>query len=291
VTDAASPPTLRRHALEAAAVDSFRRDGAVAPITVMDETEAAGLRRRLEAVEARSHGRLSGLARSKPHLLLPFLWDVVLDPRILDPVESLLGPDLLCIGSSVIDKPPGSDGYVAWHQDATFWGLSEAEGATAWLALSPATRESGCMEVLPGTHARQLAHLDTGDALNMLGAREAVKATVDRAAARPLALRPGQMSLHHPLVLHGSGRNTAAERRLGFVIRYVPARVRQDGATATLARGRNLSGMPLERAPESDFDAAALARHPEIIRRAAGVIRRAKAAHLAATGGNPETTA
>lgn len=288
MTQTTSPP---RHALDPSDCAAYRRDGLLCPVTVMPEPEAAALRSRIEALEARSHGRLSGLVRVKPHLLVPFLWDVVHDPRILDPVASLLGPDLYCIGSSMIDKPAGSEGYVAWHQDATFWGLSEAEGATAWLALSPATPESGCMQAVPGTHARQMDHLDTGDARNMLGAREAVQHEIDTSAAVHMALRPGQMSLHHPLVLHGSGRNAAADRRLGFVIRFVPAHIRQEGGTVTLVRGRNLSQMPLEIAPEGEIHPAALDRHADIVRRAGGVIRRAKQAHLAGTDKGQEGTA
>lgn len=283
------PANALHHALDPAAAAAFRRDGVLCPVAVMPEAEAAALRRRVEVLEARSHGRLSGLVRAKPHLLVPFLWDIVHDPRIVDPLASLLGPDLLCIGSSLIDKSAGSDGYVAWHQDATFWGLSEAEGATAWLALSPATEQAGCMQAIPGSHARQLEHLDTGDALNMLGAREAVRREIDGAAAIALSLRPGQMSLHHPLVLHGSGRNATDDRRLGFVIRYVPARIRQEGGTVTLVRGRNRAEMPLEVAPEGEMHPAALARHADIIRRAGGVIRRAKEAHLSAAARQRET--
>lgn len=276
------PATTPAHGLDLASTEAFRRDGVLSPVAVLSASEAAGLRTRVETLEARSHGRLSGLVRAKPHLLLPFLWNVVHEPRIVDAVESLLGPDLYCIGSSMIDKPVGSDGYVAWHQDATFWGLSRPEGATAWLALTPSGPESGCMEVVPGSHSRQLDHFDTEDPHNMLGAREAVRQHVDDSATRPLVLEPGQMSLHHPLVLHGSARNGTADRRLGFVIRYVSAAVRQAGGTVTLVRGRNLSQMPLEVAPEAELHPAALARHGEIIRRCSGVIRRAKQAHLQA---------
>ncbi|MBQ0751396.1 MAG: phytanoyl-CoA dioxygenase family protein [Roseovarius sp.] len=287
------PPTdadiSHRHALAPEVCATFGQDGVLCPLDVMSEEEAATVRGHIEAQEAQSHGRLSGLTRVKPHLLLPFLWDIVHDPRIVGPVASLLGPDIYCIGSSIIDKPAGSDGYVAWHQDATFWGLSDAVGATAWLALSAANSESGCMEVIPGTHTRQLAHLDTQDARNMLGAREAVRQDIDRSQARALVLRPGQMSLHHPLVLHGSGRNLSADRRLGFVIRYVPAAISQDGATVTLVAGRNISGMPLETAPEGALTSDALARHADIIRRAGRVIRRAKEAHLRQADASPET--
>lgn len=269
--------------LDATQCETFQRDGFLHPVDVMPEDEAKALRARIEALEARKHGRLSGLVRAKPHLLLPYLWDVVHDARIVDRVSSLLGEDILCIGSSVIDKPARSDGYVAWHQDATFWGLDENNGATAWLALSDATTASGAMQAMPGTHARQLRHLDTGDDKNMLGAREAVETQLDLSQAVWMTLKPGQMSLHHPQVLHGSGPNASDDRRLGFVIRYTSARVRQDGGTATLVRGRNLAQGPLEVRPEAEMDPAALARHGGIIRQAANVIRNAKTRHLAET--------
>lgn len=268
--------------------DTFRRNGILHPIDAIPQDEATALRARIEALENRKHGRLSGLVRAKPHLLLPFLWDIVHDPRIVDKIASLLGPDIFCIGSSVIDKPAGSDGYVAWHQDATFWGLNEAAGATAWLALSPANAASGGMQAIPGTHFRQLRHLDTGDAQNMLGAREAVEEQVDLSQAVWMALNTGQMSLHHPHVLHGSGHNTSDDRRLGFVIRYIPARVRQEGGTATLVRGSNLAQMSLEVAPEGEMHPAAMARHADIIRRGGNVIRRAKQHHLAGADGQQD---
>lgn len=272
-----APP---KHGLTPDQVARFRTDGVLAPIDVLPGTEAQRVLADVERIEAQTHGRLSGLVRAKPHLLMPFLWDLLHDPRIVDPVESLLGPDILCIGASMIDKPAGSDSYVAWHQDATFWGLSSTEGATAWLALTPATLDSGCMSVVPGTQTEQLEHFDTKDPNNMLGARESVRAEADLSKALPLILQPGQMSLHHPLVVHGSGPNTASHRRLGFVVRYVSADVRQEGGSATLVRGRNLSDMPLEQAPKSDLDPEALARHANVIRRTAGVVRKAKAAHM-----------
>ncbi|CAN0588814.1 unnamed protein product, partial [Ectocarpus sp. 12 AP-2014] len=140
---------LPSHALTSDQRSAYLTDGYLAPVDVMSETEAGSVLADVERIEARNHGRLSGLVRVKPHLLLPFLWDVMHDARIVGAVESLLGPDILCIGASMIDKPAGSDGYVAWHQDATFWGLSSTEGATAWLALTPVTRDSGCMSVVP----------------------------------------------------------------------------------------------------------------------------------------------
>ena len=103
--------------------ETFRRDGFLHPVDVMPETEAKALRAQIEALEARKHGRLSGLTRAKPHLLLPYLWDVVHDARILDKVSSLLGPDIICplgricrlaSGCDVLgaDRKPGCHGLA-----------------------------------------------------------------------------------------------------------------------------------------------------------------------------------
>ena len=136
------------------------------------------------------------------------------------------------------------------------------------------------MYVAPGTHFKQLRHFDTKDSLNMLGAGESVENIPNHSQLKPLILSPGQMSFHHPLILHGSPSNQTQERRLAFVIRYIPAYVSQKGATVTLAQGNNLSAMELESPPLKDLSATLLQTHSEIIRKNAKVIRTAKNAYF-----------
>lgn len=253
---------------------SFREQGYLSPIDVLGPEDTQTI---LNVVRHEGH-RLNALTRVKPHLLFPELWNLVRDPRILDPLESVLGPDIICIGSSTIEKEPHSDDYVAWHQDATFWGMDRTSGATAWLALTPSTRLSGCVQVLPRTHGSQLRHDAPGDPLNMLGAREEIHDKPDLSGAVSLELQPGQMSLHHPLVLHGSDPNRSDQPRIGLAIRYFSANAYQKGGSVTLVRGRNLSNMPLESEPEAGK--TDLIRHAENVRKFADVIKRAKKKHL-----------
>ena len=221
---------------------------------------------RLEGLEETEGGKLSRRTNHKPHLLLRWLNDLVRDPRILDPVADLIGPDIFCWASDFMIKNPGRRDRVTWHQDSTYWGLSSLDIVTAWVAFTPSTLESGCMRVVPASHLNdQLPHHDTFGADNLLSRGQEIAVTVDEGGAVDIVLDPGQMSLHHVRLVHGSGPNTAAHRRVGFVIRYVATHVRQlSGArdSATLVRGHDAFGHFVhEPAPLADFHPDAVAFH------------------------------
>ena len=260
----------------------FERDGIVFPVPAFAADEIAVRYAALQALEGARAGRLPPLLNFKPHLLVPWLWELIRDPRILDPVAELLGEDLLCWEASFFSKAPNDKAFVTWHQDATYWGLTENIGVTAWLAFTPSTRENGCMRVIPGSHLRALAHVETPDRNNMLPAREEVREAVDESRAVDVVLRPGEMSLHHPILIHGSAPNTSSERRLGLAIRYIGARVAQRGperGTATLVRGKDHGHFDLEEAPEAEFHAQARARHGVLLRRWMKIVSAEAARH------------
>lgn len=249
-------------------VEQYRRDGIHFPVDVLSAREVAALR---SCYASRAH-LIRDRNNQKPHLLFPWLYDLVRDPRILDAVEDLLGPNLLCWASQFFAKPAGHPGYVSWHQDATYWGLSSPEVMTAWVALSPSTRESGCMRVIPGTHHRQVVHEDTFQETNLLSRGQEIAVTVDEERAVDVLLQPGQMSLHHVLLFHGSEPNRSADARIGFAIRYIPTHVQQMGATerpsATLVRGVDeYHHFDHELPPEDEMHPDAVRRHGEIIDR------------------------
>lgn len=253
----------------------YRRDGALFPIRVMEPAEAADRLARLEAIEAARFGRLPPALALKPHLLIPWLWDLVHDPRVLDPVEAVLGPDILCWASSFFNKQPGTPDHVPWHQDATYWGLARPDALTAWIAFTPSVPENGCMRVVFGSHQTPLPHGDSGDRSNMLLGREEILVEVDEAEAVDVVLAPGEMSLHHLLTVHGSRPNGSAMRRVGFAVRYIAGDLKQSGAnrgSATLVRGRDHGTFDLEQAPASEFDPTALAEHRQVLRRFMGVV-------------------
>ena len=107
-----------------AQIAQYREQGFLSPIRVMEEDEALALRAKLETVEAGMGGPLRGDLRHKTHLLFPFLADLVRHPTILDAIEDLLGPDILCWSSNFFIKEAADPAFVSWHQDSTYWGLS-----------------------------------------------------------------------------------------------------------------------------------------------------------------------
>jgi non-haem Fe2+, alpha-ketoglutarate-dependent halogenase len=226
----------------------YRTNGFLFPIEAYSEDQASGLRAQLEAVEASqvTDARTRRAFRNALNLVAPFADAIVRDPKIVDPVSAILGPDVLCWGCGLFVKEPRTADYVSWHQDLHYWGLDDSEGeVTAWLALSPATRESGCMKFMPGSHRAAVAHKEGDAAGNMLSRGQEVAVDVDEEAAVHVVLRPGEFSLHHGLLFHGSNPNRSDDRRIGMAIRYVSARTKNVGPSRTnavLVRGENRYG-------------------------------------------------
>ena len=265
-------------ALSSAAVERYRRDGFYFPVPVLTPGGARECRRRLEAVEAANGGQLGGELRQKPHLLFTWLADLVRHPAILDAVEDVLGPNLLVWSTSFFIKGPRDAAFVSWHQDATYWGLSEPDVVTAWVAFTEATVDNGAMRMVPGSHGEQLVHRDTFAANNLLSRGQEIEVAVDEARGVDIVLRAGEMSLHHVRMVHGSPPNRSDDRRIGFAIRYIPAYVRQlagEADGAMLVRGvDDFHYYVPERPPTADLSADARAHHAESVARSASILYR-----------------
>ncbi|MCG8355229.1 MAG: phytanoyl-CoA dioxygenase family protein [Kiloniellales bacterium] len=244
----------------------YHRDGCVFPITLMAPHQAAAHRRRLEVAEA-EQGPMH--YRVKPYLFFTSADEIARNARLLDAVGSLLGPDILLWDSAYVIKEPHSGGHVTWHQDLTYWGLSADEVVTAWVALSPVTPENGCMRFIPGSHENgRLDHRDTHAADNILHRGQEIAIAADEERAVDIPLAPGQASLHHGWVVHGSAPNGSDERRIGLTLQYLTPRVRQtltDRESATLVRGEDRFGhfRPEPRC-ERDFDPVGMAFQREV---------------------------
>ena len=256
-------------ALPEALAARYRETGILFPRPAVGAAEAAVLLDKFEALEKSEGGRLSRRTNHKPHLLLCWLADLVRDPRILDQVESILGPDIFCWATDFFVKNPGDRMRVSWHQDSTYWGLSKPDIVTAWVALTPSTVESGCMRVVPGSHLKdQLPHQDSFAKDNLLSRGQEVQVSVGEGEAVEVVLAPGEMSLHHVRLIHGSEPNKASHRRIGYAVRYIAADVRQLSGVpdaATLVRGRDRYGhFTHEPRPQSDFHPDAVAFHARI---------------------------
>ncbi len=230
-------------------VEAFKRDGFGGPFLAMSAEEAGGYRRKFEAFEADLGQRITEgdpANRYKTHLLLPFAADLVRHPRILDAVEALVGPDILCWTSTWFVKDAKTDAQTIWHQDAAYFGLRPHLHVTAWLALSEASEEAGCMRFVPGAgNGGLLRHIANAapNSINSAGQRTAADFQTEDAV--PVPLSPGEFSIHHTLAVHASGPNRAADRRIGIGISYIPASVRHIGSMkvpATLVRGEDRYG-------------------------------------------------
>jgi hypothetical protein len=264
--------------LTPAQIEQYREEGGVFPIRIMSEAEAAELRGRLEAFEQLTGGPLQGDLRHKSHLLFTWLAELVRRSSILDAVEDLHGPDLLCWTTNFFIKEAADPAFVSWHQDSTYWGLSKPDVVTAWVAFTEATEANGAMEYIPGSHKLdQIPHRDTFAKHNLLTRGQDVMVEVDRSQRRIIALRPGEMSLHHVRLVHGSPPNPSNDRRIGFAIRYLPPMVAQlageDSATLVRGEDRHRHFMS-EPQPTRDLDPESVALHRTITERNARILYR-----------------
>jgi len=250
-------------------LEAFQQNGFYFPLRVMPESEATEYRKKLEAYEASHQPIMKTALRNKPHLVFTWINELIRDQRILDAVEDVLGPNILAWGSNFFIKDPGDNAYISWHQDSTYWGLSHPDVVTAWIALSDVTIENGAMRMLPRSHLlNQLPHVDTFAEHNLLTRGQEVQVDVDESKTVDVLLKPGEMSLHHVRIVHGSGPNLTDNRRIGLAIRYVPTYVSQTSGArdyATLVRGEDTyHNFVLEPAPKVDFGRDEMAMHAKI---------------------------
>lgn len=254
-------------------VEQYHRDGYVHPFRVVSTGEAAGIRRKIEAFEKSMGDEAQKFLAFKAHMPFKWLTDLVRHPRILDAVEDLLGPNLLCWGSSFFQKNARDPRYISWHQDSYYYGLEPSNTCTAWVAISTSNIASGCVKVIPGSHLTQLEFVNEPDPNNLLSRGQTIK-NVDIAKARSMELLPGEFSLHHEAIVHNSEPNASDDRRIGLSIHYIPTstrmvKYRQEGKKpmAMLVRGIDaFNHWDHEPITEVEFDPALLDRLVEMKR-------------------------
>jgi non-heme Fe2+,alpha-ketoglutarate-dependent halogenase len=227
-------------------------NGFLFPLKVFSENETAEFRQQFDHYTAQNRERLSQLIPRErravyglTHLMLPWVYRMASHPGVLDAVEGAIGPNILVWGSDWFVKFPGDAAYISWHQDGAYWGLQPPQVTTAWIALSPSTLESGCMQVMPGTQKTQLPQRETYARDNALSRGQEIALDVDESKAVALCLSPGEMSLHHIGIAHGSKANTANYARIGIAIRYIAPEVVQKGTEkqiVQLVRGKDEHG-------------------------------------------------
>jgi non-haem Fe2+, alpha-ketoglutarate-dependent halogenase len=255
-----------------AQIAQYERDGYVCPVDAFSPERIKAYRDQLEAFENRQGQKIARGSNLKPHLLFPWLDEIVHAPEILDAVEDLIGPDLRLFHLTVWPKEPGSGAYVSWHQDATYFALEPICHVTAWVALTDASVEAGCMEVVPGSQRLgQLRHAEMQNPENLLSLGQELAVNVDRSRTEFMPVKAGQFSLHHTHLVHNSRPNRSTDRRIGLGLSYIPTHARctaPSRVTAMLVRGQDTYGhFDDERRPRQEAGPDERAFHAEAVAR------------------------
>jgi ectoine hydroxylase-related dioxygenase (phytanoyl-CoA dioxygenase family) len=256
--------------LNAAQIDQYNSKGYLCPVPVLNSEEAQTYRQALEGIEDAQGHSMDRMQSNKSYLLFDWADELVHNPKIVDAVESLIGPNIICYMTNLFTKEAGSNSYVSMHQDAAYWGVDASDVVTVWLALSPASKDSGVMKVQPGSHTTILEQVNTYAKDNLLTRGQEIPSEhLNPENHVYMELEPGEASLHHFKLVHGSDANTTDDRRIGFAIRYVNASARQIGLTesALLVRGENKSNFILEKRAKGNSEKARLKEHARALRR------------------------
>ena len=226
--------------LSANQLKQYKDQGFVSPINIFSKDKAKEIRNEIELIENKIPGELEKSGRYNAHLISPLLDEVAHNSKILNAVESLIGKNILVCGTTLFIKNPNEKGFVSYHQDAKYIGLEPHNWVTAWVAITDSNEKNGCMRMWSGSHKDNLKEHDQKfNEGNLLTRGQTVK-NVPKEKTTPLVLEAGQMSLHHPTIVHGSELNKSNDRRIGFVIQsYIGTNVKQvlGKNSVQLARG------------------------------------------------------
>ena len=261
-------------ALSDAQIAQYERDGFLFPLRIMSEQDASAFGGRIQQAEAAGTLKARG-GETKFYLRFPWVYEMATRPDLLDIVEDIVGPDIMLYHNAIWAKQGSGGHYVSWHQDNTYFGHYPCEVLSMWIALTPVTIENGCMQFLPGTHKLgqlPLAGNDVNDS-NMLTSGQTVDFDPDSIESVPILLQPGEASLHHSFLIHGSLPNQTTDLRMGMTLIFHRPGLRQMGdsrTSALLVRGEDrFNHFDHEQPPGAEDDADTISRYQH----AAGLYR------------------
>lgn len=226
------------------ATKKYERDGYVILRKVVDVETVCEARRHVQWLQNKNPGVIPEELNYRLVTNDAFWVRLISDSRLLNYAEQFIGPDLGVFSSHYMAKPPSSGKAVLWHQDGSYWPLEPMEAISFWVALDRSDEENGCMRVIPGsqnntvTPESDLVKLK-GDYLWNNGMDPD---WIDESKAVSLILNPGDVSIHHPSIVHSSTANRSTRWRRGLTIRYISTSTRitanHPHSSAFILRGR-----------------------------------------------------
>ena len=209
-------------------INEYNENGYIAPIDILSLEQVKKIREEIDYVEKKWPDEIYGLNRNNIHYYSPIFDQIVHNSKILDSVENFIGHNILAAGTVLFVKEPDKKSFISWHQDGKYQGWKPYNYITAWLAITDVNEENGCMRMWPGSHKENLKeHKDTFDEDNLLTRGQTIE-NISIKETVPILLKPGQLSFHHPMTVHGSGANLSKYKRVGFAIQsYIGTNVDQ----------------------------------------------------------------
>jgi len=250
----------------------YNHDGFLTALDVVAPDKAAAYCRKCTRFidQYGAHPDYPDWTYGKSEIILRWAAELAAEEALLDVVEELIGPDILLWNAFLPVKPPHSAANFGWHQDATYWPVEPTDQmVSAWVALSPADRSNGGMQMVRGSHSNgAVEHVATYDKTSMLRRGQKVSMPIDEKLVVNIDLMPGQASIHHTLTLHRSASNESDNWRLGVGFNYASSHVKPLPGyhdSAILLRGEaGDSGFELAEPPLSDMDSAALENYTRL---------------------------
>ena len=235
-------------------IKQYKDEGYVAPIDILSLDEVNQVKDEIDFIEKKWPNEFKELGRYNFHYLSPVFDKVVHNSKILDAVEDIIGEDILVAGTTLFMKEPDKKAFVSWHQDGKYIGFDSNNFVTAWLAITESNQENGCMWMWKGSHHELKEHKDQFEKNNLLTRGQTVQ-NVPKIETVPVELKPGQLSLHHPLVVHASAPNNSNSRRIGFVIQsYIGTNVKQINGKVYVQQARGKDSFKYHEHTDRSFE-------------------------------------
>lgn len=252
-----------RFPLDAEEIEAFHREGVLGPYRLVSPDLMAQMRERImaEVVIPGRHDDDPHLHYHDRHLDNTTVCRLCRRPELVERVASLIGPDLLIWRSNFQIKQPVAEasGYekryteVPWHQDGVYFDLRPMVLVSAWIAVTEATIDNGCLQVVRGSHTSSFAH-DVDETRTSF--HQSVPAdAIDPADVRAFELEPGEFVLFSENTLHGSGPNRTTHQRIALTPRVTVPFVRVTGNPLYAGRDR------ARHAPDQPREVAILRGH------------------------------